>query len=215
MLSVEEWITIRELNRHGVSVSEIARRTGHDWKTVRKAVEASAPQLARKPAEGRASKLDPFREYLAQRVAQGCLNGGVLLEELRQRGYTGKISILRGILTPLRQEQRRAREATERFETGPGKQAPVDWGEFGTIWVPREGRWRKLDGFVFTLGYSRAQYLEFVVSCAMEHFLNCHLGPSRPWGFPRPCSTTTSRPASLGGARTVRRCGRGGLPILP
>jgi transposase len=131
MLSVEDWITIRELDRRGVSVSEIARRTGHDWKTVRKAVAASAPQLTRKPAVGRESKLDPLREYVAQRVGEGCLNGIVLLEELRQRGYTGKISILRGILTPLRQEQQRAREMTERFETGPGKQAQVDWGSLG------------------------------------------------------------------------------------
>src|SRR6185312_4523991 len=110
MLRVDEWITIRDLDRKGVSVSEIARRTGRDRKTVRKVLTSETPQLERKPAEGRGSKLDPFREYIAQRVEEGCLNGNVLLDEIKERGYDGKISILRGILTPLRAELRRQRE---------------------------------------------------------------------------------------------------------
>jgi transposase len=184
MLSVDAWIAIRDLERRGVSVSEIARQMGHDRKTVRKVLGAKTPPVERKSASGRGSKLDAFREFLEQRVAEGCLNGNVLLEELTQRGYTGKISILRGILTPLRQELRRQREATERYETGPGKQAQVDWGEFGKIWVPGDERWRKVYGFIFTLGYSRAQYLEFVLSCDLEHFLACHLGALGALGIP-------------------------------
>ncbi len=34
MLKVDEWMTMRDLDRRGVSVSEIARQTGHDRKTV-------------------------------------------------------------------------------------------------------------------------------------------------------------------------------------
>ena len=71
---------------------------------------AKTPQVTRKSARGRVSKLDPFRDYIEQRIAEGCLNGNVLLDELIARGYTGKISILRGVLTPLRQELRRQRE---------------------------------------------------------------------------------------------------------
>src|SRR6185312_10779060 len=169
MLRVDEWIMIRDLDRKGVSVSEIARQTGRDRKTVRRVLTSETPQVERKRAEGRASKLDPFREYIDQRIKEGCLNGNVLLDEIRKRGYEGKISILRGILTPLRAELQRQREVTERFETGPGKQAQVDWGEFGKIWDSKTGCWRKLYGFLFTLGYSRAQYLEFTVSCDLEH----------------------------------------------
>jgi transposase len=183
MLSVDEWMTIRELARQKVSVSEIARQTGRDRKTVRKVIGEAAP-TTRRVATRRASKLDPHREYLQQRIAQGCLNGAVLLEEIRERGYTGKVSILRDFLTPLRREVARAREATERFETGPGKQAQVDWADFGRIWMPAEGRWRPVSAFLFTLGYSRALALEFVVSCDMEHFLQCHLNAFAALGIP-------------------------------
>jgi transposase len=184
VLKVEEWIRIRELSRKGVTVSEIARQTGRDRKTVRKVLEEATPKLERLVTKSQESKLAPFREYLLQRIDQGCLNGTVLLEEITKLGYSGKISILRGLLTPIRKALVRKREATERFETNPGKQAQVDWAEFGKVWVPDESRWRKLYLFLFTLGYSRAQYLEFTTSCDMEHFLSCHLGAFAALGIP-------------------------------
>lgn len=208
MLSVEEWIRIRELDRKGVSVSEIARQIGRDRKTVRKVLEEAVPKLLRQVTTPRESRLEPFREYLLQRIEQGCLNGTVLLEEISSLGYTGKISILRGLLTPIRQELVRKREATERFETGPGKQAQVDWAEFGRIWVPDEERWRRLYVFLFTLCYSRAQYLEFTLSCDMEHFLNCHLGAFGALGIPEEDLYDNLKVGILG-----RRSD--GTPILP
>src|SRR5713101_2442069 len=147
MLRVDEWIAMRELGRRGVAVSEIARRTGRDRKTVRKVLAEASPQVQRAPAVGRVGKLDPFREYLQQRIAQGCLNGAVLLDEIRGLGYTGRISILRAFLTPVRRELVRAREATERFETGPGQQAQVDWAKFGKIWVPGAATWQDVSAF--------------------------------------------------------------------
>lgn len=208
MLRVDEWITIRDLDRKGISVSDIARQTGRDRKTVRKVLTSEAPQLARQPAQGRGSKLDPFREYLDHRIKEGCLNGNVLLDEITRRGYGGKISILRGVLTPLRAELRRQREATERFETGPGKQAQVDWGEFGKIWDSKSGCWRKVYGFLFTLGCSRAQYLEFSVSCDLEHFLACHVQAFTALGIPEKILYDNLKTGILG-----RRSD--GSPVLP
>jgi len=118
------------------------------------------------------------------RIEQGCLNAAVLLEEISVRGYTGKATILRDFIRPIRQELVRKREAAERFETGPGKQGQVDWAEFGRIWDPDEEHWRKLYGFVLTLGYSRAQHLQFTTCCDMEHFLDCHIGAFASLGIP-------------------------------
>jgi transposase len=181
---VDEWVAIREMARQGMSISEIGRRTQRDRKTIRKVLEETTPTLHRKIQKPRVGKLEPFREYLLQRVGQGCLNAVVLLEEISGRGYTGKISILRDFLNPIRKELVREREATQRFETGPGKQAQVDWGTFGRIFDGGQGRWRKLYGFVFTLGYSRAMYLEFTTCLDMEHFLSCHLGAFEALGIP-------------------------------
>jgi hypothetical protein len=52
----------------------------------------------------------------------------VLLRELRAQGYTGRYTILKSYLQPLR--LRRAVSATMRFETKPGEQAQVDFGRF-------------------------------------------------------------------------------------
>jgi transposase len=184
VLRVDEWVSIREMARQGVSISEIARRTGRDPKTIRRVLEETTPRLHRRIERPRASKLAPFREYLLERIEQGCTKGVVLLEEITRRGYAGKITVLREFLTPIRKEMARRREATERFETGPGKQAQADWGEFGRIYDPGEDRWRKLHGFLFTLGYSRAMYLEFTTSADMEHFLACHLHAFEALGIP-------------------------------
>jgi transposase len=208
VLSVDEWITVRELGRRGVSVSEIARQTGRDRKTVRKVLEEAAPKLRAKSSEPREGKLAPFREYLLQRIDQGCVNGTVLLEEIQGQGYQGRISILRQFLTPIRRELVRKKEATERFETGPGRQGQVDWAGFGRIWVPDEGRWRKLHMFLLTLGYSRAQYLQFTTSCDMEHFQHCHLGAFAALGIPQELLYDNLKTGILG-----RR--PDGTPILP
>jgi transposase len=198
VLQVEDWITIRELARQGISRAEIARRTGRDPKTVRKVLRAATPALRRRPAPPRITKLDPFREYLTNRSSQGCWNAVVLLEELRARGYDGQITRVRDFLAPLRADARRQREATTRFETAPGKQAQVDWGHFGRIWQPRSRRWAPLYAFVFTLGYSRAQYVTFTTSCDLEHFLECHLGAFAALGIPERVLYDNLKTAILG-----------------
>lgn len=184
MLKVDEWIAIKEMARQGVSVSEIGRRTGRDRNTIRKVLSEVAPREHRRIEHPRARKLDSFREYLLGRVDEGCINASVLLEEIIARGYTGKSTMLRQFLHPIRQELIRKREATERFETGPARQGQVDWGEFGRVFDSGEGRWRKLHAFLFTLGYSRAAYLEFTTSADMEHFLGCHLAAFEALGIP-------------------------------
>jgi len=205
---VEEWVTIRELAQKKVSVSEIARRTGHDRKTVRKVLAEAAPRPHGNAGKEKKSKLEPYREYLLQRIEQGCLNGTVLLEEITRLGYTGKISILRQFLTPIRQELLRKQEATERFETGPGKQAQVDWASFGKVWDPGEQCWKKLFAFIFTLGYSRAVSLEFTTCCDLEHFLACHLNAFAALGIPETILYDNLKTAIIGRKRD-------GTPILP
>lgn len=205
---MEEWVAIRELAKRRVSLSEIARQTGHDRKTIRQVLQGKWPRPHGNKGKRKQGKLEPFREYLLQRIDEGCLNGSVLLEEITKQGYTGKSSILSHFLTPIRRERVRKAEATARFETLPGKQAQVDWASFGKVFDPREKRWKKLYGFVFTLGYSRACYLEFTTSCDLEHFLECHLQAFAALGIPETILYDNLKTAILG--RTVD-----GTPILP
>jgi transposase len=93
----------------------------------------------------------------------------VLLREIRELGYRGKLTILREFIRPLRQEL--IRRVTERFETLPGRQAQIDWGECGTIEVA--GEKRKLYVFVLVLGYSRMMYAHFTTSSKLPVLLRC------------------------------------------
>lgn len=173
MIRGEDWYMIRELLREGLAISEIARRTGHDRKTIRKirdALRHPQPQERRR----RGSKLDPYTQYLRQRVAAGVLNAVKLQEELRRQGYTGEVTLIRRFLHPLRQW---VPVVTERFETPPGHQAQVDWASCGRIW--HRDRLRTLSSFTMTLGFCRRQYLEFTVSQDMETFMRCHINAFR------------------------------------
>ena len=57
-------------------------------------------------------------------------------------------------------------QAVYRYETEPGKQSQVDFGEFG--YVDMDGKRRKLLVFSIVLGYSRTRYAEFTVDISTE-----------------------------------------------
>lgn len=170
MLNVEERFMVKELYNKGVSISEIARQTGYDRKTVR-AIITGPLQGKTKVRRAKGRKLDPYHSYLEQRIGEGVLNAQKLYQELLQQGYTGKDRQVRQFVQPFRQA--RQRQATVRFETAPGEQAQVDWGSFGTI--EHQGRQRRLYAFIMTLGWSRTMYLEFTVSAELAWWLRCHL----------------------------------------
>ncbi len=170
MVRVEERFMIQELFRSGVSISEIARRTGRDRKTVRSVINGPLmPAVKAQPP--RVRKIDPFVAYLEKRIGQGVPNAEKLYQEIRARGYSGKVRMVRQFVQPRRTPKQPT--ATVRFETEPGQQAQVDWGSFGTI--DYFGRQRRLYAFVMTLGWSRAMYIEFTVAMDETWWLRCHL----------------------------------------
>ena len=171
MLGVEERYMIRHLYREGMSISEIARRTGHDRKTIRKIVQSSELKPPKKARPPRKRKIDPHIPYLLKRIEKGVYNARKLYHEIKKRGYAGKETQVRVFVQPHRQP--RESQATVRFETEPGEQAQVDWGSFG--YIKHRGKRRKLYVFIMTLGWSRAMYMEFTTSMDMAHWLRCHV----------------------------------------
>lgn len=170
MLKVEIRFMIKDLYRRGVTISEIARITGHSRRTIRAIVNGPFSPPLRKRKE-KARKVDPFVPYLEKRMAEGVFNCRKLLDEIRRQGYRGSWSLLKSFVQPYRQARRQ--EATVRFETEPGEQAQVDWAYFG--FIEHQGRRRRLYAFVMTLGWSRASYVEFTVSADAAWWLRCHL----------------------------------------
>ncbi|MGA3193335.1 MAG: IS21 family transposase [Candidatus Bathyarchaeia archaeon] len=124
------------------------------------------------PSEERGSLVDSYeatlREYLGRYPNMSAVR---LLEELRRAGYTGGYTILRQRVRQLRPQF--CRPPVERFETGPGVQAQMDYGIY-TLDFTQEGR-RKVNLFSYLLGYSRRQYLRFTDSQDMETTLREHV----------------------------------------
>ncbi len=158
---------MRILKRQGVSFREIARRTGHSRNTVERHLkrEGDAVYTARPAVPG---KLDAHKTFMSERMIAAHperLPGTVLLGELRARGYTGGITILREHLATLRPVS--PVEPVVRFETKPGRQMQVDWA------VIRRGS-DPLSVFVAVLGYSRTAYVQFVTDERLETLMACH-----------------------------------------
>jgi transposase len=161
---------IEELKRQGLSIQAISQLLGFDRKTIRKYLLKSDGTPAYGPRAARPSKLDAFKPYIEERQKAGVWNAQVLLRELRARGYAGGYTILKDWLQPQRESAQTV--AVRRFETAPGKQAQVDWGHLGSIEI--NGRERKLNGFTFTLGYSRAMMAEAALDQKLGTLLKMH-----------------------------------------
>lgn len=161
---------IEELKRQGLSIQAIGRLLGFDRKTVRKYLLKPEGTPSYGPRPARPSKLDAFQAYLQERMQAGVWNAQVLLRELRARGYMGGYTILKDWLQPQRESARTV--AVRRFETPPGKQAQVDWGHLGSIVI--NGQERKLNGFTFTLGYSRTMMAEAALDQKLGTLLKMH-----------------------------------------
>jgi transposase len=159
-----------ELRRQGLSIQAISNMTGFDRKTVRKYLLQPEGVPVYGPRPPGASKLDPFKPYLEERLGAGVWNGQVLLRELRERSYRGGYTILKDWLRPQRVAAGTA--AVRRFETPPGKQGQVDWGHLG--WLSSGEAERKLWGFTLTLGYSRMMMASAALDQKLGTLLRMH-----------------------------------------
>jgi len=114
---------------------------------------------------------DPYLGFLRQTLQQyPRLRATRLFHMIRPRGYTGSITQLRRVVAELRPPRR---EAFLRLHTFPGEQAQADWAHFGEVAIGRARR--RLSGFVLTLSYSRALWLEFFFDQSLENFLLGHV----------------------------------------
>ena len=69
-------------------------------------------------------------DWLRRRAPQVAFSARILHQELRaQRGFTGCYEVVKVAVRPLRATATVAAVTQMRFETAPGEQAQVDWGQ--------------------------------------------------------------------------------------
>jgi transposase len=155
VLEVRRWAEIRRMREvDGLSIREIAKRTGHDRNTVRRALRREGPpRYERSP---RPSKLDPFKDEIHGLLRDDpSIPGRRVLELLWELGFTGSKTIVddylrevRPLFAPRRTYQRtiyRPGELCQFDLFEPRSEIPVGHGQTRRAWV-----------VTAELGYSRA-----------------------------------------------------------
>ena len=182
----------RALAEQGVPLAELARECGCDWRTVMKYLAADAPAVP--PAAPRRAGTQPrLIEPLVGVVeawlrADLALKGSVIHERLvAEHGFTGSYQRVKMLLAELRAWVAAELAATDenplaglhrRFETVPGAQAQVDWGDEGDllagVGIPR------VHSFHMVLAYSRDPFCCFTTSLDLATCFDCRGHPLHP-----------------------------------
>jgi transposase len=155
VLEVWRWAEIRRMKEvEGLSIREIAKRTGHDRNTVRRALRRAGPPRYERPP--RPSKLDPFRDEIHRLLqADPRMPGKRIRELIEALGYEGGKTILDDYVREVRPLYER-RRTYQRTIYRPGELLRFD------LFEPRQeipvGHGQVRRGYVVTaeLGYSRA-----------------------------------------------------------
>ncbi|MDN3061205.1 IS21 family transposase [Streptomyces sp. SRF1] len=188
VLDPHRWLELRRFRglyeTGAISLSEIAKETGLNRRTVRKYLSAQAVAPPRRAANGRPRKrvVDEVAPLIdAMLRAEITIKGAVIHERLVQEyGFTGNYQRVKLYL-----QEARPRIAEElgiapdelaglhrRFEVVPGAQAQVDWGDEGKILahvgIP------KVYSFHMVLSYSRDPFCCFTTSQDLATFFDCH-----------------------------------------
>jgi transposase len=170
VIGQQQWQAIHERRAAGQSISAIAREMDLDRKTVRNCALQQAWAPYQRKVSG-ASLLDAHRAWLAQRAPQVHYSARIVHQELQARGFTGSYETVKLAVRPLRAAASVASLTQRRFETGPGEQAQVDWGQ---LTVPIGGVRQKIHVFVMTLGYSRRGYAEGFLHERLPNLMAAH-----------------------------------------
>ncbi len=177
MVNTEGFYMIRDLHNQGHNISQISRKTGYNRRTVRRHLAADTmPQKQNRAPKS--SKLDPFKDYIRDRINAYPLSAKRIYREIQDMGFSGKYTIVKDFIHQIRPSDTLL--AVYRFETEPGKQTQIDWGECGHIDADK-GR-RKLYCFSAILGYSRMRYLEFTLSTDVHTLIQCHINAFNYFG---------------------------------
>ena len=195
-LSVTEQETILGLLRLGWSLRRIQRETGHRRETIARygiaagvltpkpakvatdpvtpidAAEpaARAPELPA-PMQRSRSNCEVHRPFIEAEVAKG-KNGVAIYQDLvEHHGYAGAYNAVKRFIAKLRPREPHIKC---RFETEPGQEMQVDYGEGAKTRHPTTGKYRRPRLFVMTLGFCRHAFRKAVWESSAQIWSELH-----------------------------------------
>ena len=155
MMKSDEVEVMLHLHALGWGLKRIAREFGCSKNTVRRYVEADGWMTYSRRAGG--GKLGDQEEWLKERFFRHRGNAEVVRQDLlRERSIDVSLRTVERAVAPFRRLLTAEAKATVRFETPPGRQLQID---FGQLRVPIADERVRVFLFVATLGYSRRCYV--------------------------------------------------------
>jgi len=125
-----------------------------------------------KPAK-RSSMLDTYKEEIAdllEKYKKPPITNQRIYELLEEKGYTGKITILRNYLAQVR--GKKTKDPVVCVETNPGQRASHDWSDYYIDFTDGECN-EKVTFLSYILNYSRRQYIEIVEDKTRATLMRC------------------------------------------
>ena len=160
------------LNRKGMSQRKMAKKLGISRNTVKKYLDNPEFPGIRARIRKRRSLLDPYRDTITTWLEEDMeYTATWIYDHLRSIGFPGSYEIVKRTVASIKAARQKI--AYMRFETEPGYQAQVDFGEFQVD--NADGTTKKLYLFSMILGYSREIYGELIERCDLPTFLDCHI----------------------------------------
>ncbi len=150
MISMEDWITIRNLKKRNprIGTRKIAKKLGLARNTVKNALKSEdAPEYKRETYIN--PELEPFHDFIIETYFVKKLKGSRVLNELRSKGCNVSSSAFYRYIQQYKPEFTRS---FMRYETKPGEQGQFDWSPY-TVMIG--GKQIKIQVFCFILGCSR------------------------------------------------------------
>ena len=158
---------IRELSGQGLGRKRIARQLGISRNSVRRYLAGATVGFQQRPA---ARCLDHDTQQHVRRLFETVAEGNtvVVQQELAEQGICVDIRTLQRAVAPLRQEARARALATVRFETTPGQQMQIDFGEKV---VDIAGSPVRVQLMTVVLGYSRRLFCRAFLAQRQDDWL--------------------------------------------
>ena len=160
------------LKKKGLSQRQIAKKLGISRNTVKKYLDNPDISENSHRKARRKSLLDDYMSNIKAWLEEDMeYTATWIYDHLVPMGFMGSYEIAKRKVHDLKAERQKI--AYMRFETEPGYQAQVDFGEFQV--EQADGSVKKLYLFSMILGYSRRMYGELVERCDLPTFLDCHI----------------------------------------
>ena len=174
-LSMNERESITSLLRLGWKQRRIARETGIHRATIRRIARElgaelqNVPEVATDPRSR--SSCEPHRIFIEAEAAKGRNSVAIYQDLVEHHGYGGAYNAVKRFVGKLRPPQAKV---SCRFETDPGQEAQVDYGEGALTRHPQSGKYRRPRLFVMTLSNSRRAFRRVVWKSSSEVWCRLH-----------------------------------------